>query len=258
VSSCFARIRRAGFAALVCATLSASAAAQSATADPDAPDASTDNAPRGWLAQRGARSDTASQSRPSSNLPRTLLGLLLLAGVAGGAVYLKRRRLTAKVASPAIKLEVLATTRISPKAHAVVASVGGRVMLLGVTDQSVRRLAWISPSRLKRSEEPRAEPAPEPALREHPLRAALEETPVHSPAAQPKPAAVPKTNEKPFRELLTRALGRGADPAPAAADTALVIAEATRDHFERRATPSSDSRFIEGQAAGLSRRRGQA
>jgi flagellar biogenesis protein FliO len=264
VSSRFSRIRRASSAALVCVSLAASASAQSASADPQAPDASTDNTPRSWLAQRGARtsSDAASPTKSSPTLSRTLLGLLLLASVIGGAVYVRRRRLTASVASPAIKLEVLASTRISPKAHAVVASVGGRVMLLGVTDQSVRRLAWISPRRLERRAEPKTDRARETAEPEHPLRAAIDEQPVRTPAAPAKPAAAPKTNEKPFRELLTRALGRSNDPAPAAADSALLIAETTRDHFERRSAPANEARearFVEGQAAGLSaRRRGTA
>lgn len=268
------RIRRAFLAALFCSALSASASAQSANANPDAPDASADNTPRSWLAQRGARasSDSAAQSKPGATLSRTLLGLLLLAGVAGGAFYVRRRRLTASVQTPAIKLEVLASTRISPKAHAVVASVGGRVMLLGVTDQSVRRLAWISPSRLKPRAEPKLDHTSDEAVADLPARSARIEQPVRLPASPPKAAAIAKTSEKPFRELLTRALGRAADPAPAATDTALLIAETTRDHFERR-NPSTvgqsgqgpapahliDPRFVEGQAAGLSaRRRGVA
>lgn len=262
MSSRSTRLRRAGLVVLACSVFAAAASAQSAEPDPQAPDASADTTPRSWLAQRGARAgaDTADQSRSGATLSRTLLGLLLLAGVIGGAVFVRRRRLTVSVQSPAIKLEVLASTRISPKAHAVVASVGGRVMLLGVTDQSVRRLAWISPSRLK----PRAEPKPDRTREELafalPARSPRDEQLIRAHAAPPKMAMPAKTREKPFGELLTRALGRAADPAPAPADSALVIAETTRDHFERRAPSSAaDARFVEGQAAGLSaRRRGVA
>jgi flagellar biogenesis protein FliO len=189
----------------------------------------------------------------------------------------RKRRLQGGIAVLAIKLEVLASTRISPKAHAVVASVGGRVMLLGVTDHSVRRLAWISPARLKRanpeapassaereSEAPSA-PAPTPQRIIERQVAALRTAQKPFQHVEAAPAVAPRAADKePFRELLTRALGRSGRAAPEAGDTALQIAEATQDRFERRserserterrAPASADPRFVEGQAAGLSRR----
>jgi flagellar biogenesis protein FliO len=266
--------------ALATALVAGSAAAQTAPADPDAPDASNAGSTRSWLAQRGSQSNaTRSEAPQSSSLSRVLLGLLLLAAVGGGALLVRRRRLNGGIAAPAIKLEVLASTRISPKAHAVVASVGGRVMLLGVTDHSVRRLAWISPSRLKmratpldaeRPAERESEPPPAPARAprdavERPNLAPFRHAQLAAQKPVPAPAPAPRAQDKePFRELLTRALGRAgrAAPAPEANDSALQIAEATQDHFERRAErrapAAADSRFIEGQAAGLSRRAGVA
>lgn len=263
MKKCFLSIALAG------ALAAGGAAAQTAPADPGAPDASTSGASRGWLMQRGASaSETRTEARSSSSLPRVLLGMLLLAGVGVGALLVRRRRLSGGVAAPAIKLEVLASTRIGPKAHAVVASVGGRVMLLGVTDQSVRRLSWISPRRLKArpateperktTEERPSEPpaAPLRAPRELPARLNLAAINAAAQHLAPAPALVPRTNDKePFRELLTRALGRASKPAPIANDSALLIAEATQDRFERRAA-ATDPRFVEGQAAGLSRRAG--
>src|SRR5882724_7126614 len=74
-----------------------------------------------------------------------MIGLLLGVGAVGGAaLYLKRRgKVEGTRAVAKQRLSVLSSTRIGPKAHAVVISVAGRQMLLGVTDSSVKRLAFI-------------------------------------------------------------------------------------------------------------------
>ena len=74
-----------------------------------------------------------------------MAGLLLVLGALGGAtLYFKRRGKTGiKEPLAQSRLRVLSSTRIGPKAHAVVITVAGRQMLLGVTDSSVKRLAFI-------------------------------------------------------------------------------------------------------------------
>lgn len=115
---------------------------------PDAPDASVDE--RGWLAPSSTGdAPLATSSAPGSSL-FTLLGLLLVAGLGGGALWLQRRK---KAASPAAQIEsrltLLSSTRVGPKAFAVSAEVNGRVLLLGVTDHTVTHLGWLDPPELE-------------------------------------------------------------------------------------------------------------
>jgi flagellar biogenesis protein FliO len=118
---------------------------------PDAPDASVDE--RGWLAPTSAvDSALSTSSTPGSSL-LTLLALLLVAGLGGGALWLQRRK---KAASPAAQVEsrltLLSSTRVGPKAFAVSAEVNGRVLLLGVTDHTVTHLGWLDPPELEATE----------------------------------------------------------------------------------------------------------
>lgn len=69
------------------------------------------------------------------------LGLFVV-GLGGAAVYMKRKR----KASPLLvnsEVQMLSTARVGSKAQVVVIAVGGRKMLLGVTDAGVNRLAWL-------------------------------------------------------------------------------------------------------------------
>lgn len=96
-----------------------------------------------WLASRPAPKPATGKSA----LPGTgrMVGLVLVLGtLAVAALYLKKRNRgeVKRVAAPK-RLSVLSSTRIGPKAHAVVISVNGRQMLLGVTDASVERLAFV-------------------------------------------------------------------------------------------------------------------
>jgi flagellar biogenesis protein FliO len=54
----------------------------------------------------------------------------------------KRQRL-APLSPSESRLTVLSSSRVGPKAYAVTAHVGGRVLLLGVTDHSVTNLGWL-------------------------------------------------------------------------------------------------------------------
>jgi flagellar biogenesis protein FliO len=100
-------------------------------------------APRSWLRQpRDSQSKTEDASS-SNGWSWSGLAVVLLGGLAGGALVLRFRRGGTTPWSPPSAVRVLSTTRLSPKANLVTAEVHGRVLLLGVTDQTVSELGWL-------------------------------------------------------------------------------------------------------------------
>lgn len=102
---------------------------------------------REWLVQRPDSSPWKSSTKTAPELGGTTISaFLLLLAVAGAALWMRRRRQLAN-GGPEIeaqaRLAVLSSTRLGPKSHAVSVTAGGRVMLLGVTEQSVNHLAWL-------------------------------------------------------------------------------------------------------------------
>ena len=202
-------------AALTVAVLPSPAFAQAA----DAPDAS--DAPRAWLSQRGQAPLSNDRAGGSPSGARALLGLVAMAALAGGVMFWRKKRDRAvKTEQAGLMLEVLASTRLGPKAQAVVARVGKKVVLLGVTEHSVQKLAWLDGRKLT---------APAAAL--------------------PEPAAPvePRPQAPGFAQVIRDVLGRTPPARPA--DAAVVLAEETRDVY----VPSAERRpaRIETQAAGL-------
>jgi flagellar biogenesis protein FliO len=114
----------------------------------DAPDASVED--RNWLA-RGSEDESSFVATPSSRgTGFTLLALLLVVGLGGGALWLQRRKRKASpVGTLESRLTLLSSTRVGPKAYAVSAEVNGRLLLLGVTDHSVTHLGWLDPPELE-------------------------------------------------------------------------------------------------------------
>ena len=94
---------------------------------------------RAWLAgqSRGPAGTTESKA--------SLLGLLLLLGAAGGYFYVKRRK-RQLVGIPS-NVQVVGSARVGSKAHAVVTTVGGKVLVLGVTDHNVSLLTILDDAR---------------------------------------------------------------------------------------------------------------
>jgi flagellar biogenesis protein FliO len=135
-----------GFKGRVCAGLLTlcACALSPAQAFADSPDAGADSP--SWLAHRGTGA-VEPEARPSTGpvMVRSLAAIALLAGLGATALFLKKRRggLLAPVVRNDFRINVLGSTRVGPKAHAVVASVAGRVLLLGVTDNAVQKLAWL-------------------------------------------------------------------------------------------------------------------
>ncbi len=189
----------------------------------EAPDAG--DGPRDWLSNRGSLSERSSTHETPAGSGRALFGLLALATLAGAAlVWRHRKEKAAGGGLASVRVEVLGSTRVGPKAHAVVARVGSKLVLLGVTDHSVQRLAWL------KSVAAAPRPVPEPETRRR-----VETPPARAPA---------------FAQVIRDAFGvadRRGEPEP---EPALQLAEETRDVYEGSAARAPAAR-VETQAAGL-------
>jgi len=199
-----------------------------------------------WLATRQQPKVVATGRSSLPSLGR-MLGLLLVVGSLGGAaLYLKRRGPAdgKRVALPK-RLSVLSSTRIGPKAHAVVISVAGRQMLLGVTDSSVKRLAFIDELE-----------DDEPEHEREPTRQAAIQSAVRSAALAVRAAAPEPSRAGSFSDILKTAFGKRAPAQPM--DAASVLAAETQDTVGGKAVVANVSNVrmldVEGQAQGLVRR----
>ncbi|HVU05601.1 MAG TPA: flagellar biosynthetic protein FliO [Polyangiaceae bacterium] len=207
-----------------------------------------------WLAHHG---EIAMPEENSSGAPmvRSLAATAVLAGLGGAALFLKKRRRKPAVLASDFAIDVLGTTRIGPKALAVVAHVGGRTILLGVTDGSVSRLAWLDEQSAgddeeRESDENGALAVPGAKAMTLPRRNPA----VHRTETKMEPAPAAPA----FKDVLARwnrAEPKAKKARAEAESPAVVVAEATRDVFSRkdRVLGTSD-RAIEGQARGLAAR----
>lgn len=201
-----------------------------------------------WLSTREKPKAVATGRSSLPSFGR-MLGLLLVVGSLGGAaLYLKRRGPgEGKRATAPKRLSVVSSTRIGPKAHAVVLSVGGRQMLLGVTDSSVKRLAFID-----ELEEEDTEREPE----RQPERRVAIQTAVRSAALAVRAAAPEPSRAGSFSDMLKTAFGKRAAAQPA--DAASVLASETQDTAFGKPVAANASNVrmldVEGQAQGLVRR----
>jgi flagellar biogenesis protein FliO len=104
-----------------------------------------------WLRQSKQPETAAAGTRSGSAFSPWRVGIMLalVGGLAGFALYAKRRK-DAKVPGqkPKAPVKVINSTRLGPKAMAVVTEVNGRRLLLGVTDHSVNALAWLDQAEL--------------------------------------------------------------------------------------------------------------
>jgi flagellar biogenesis protein FliO len=181
-----------------------------------------------WLRQSPRPAPEKLETKASMSPLRVGAMLLVVAALGGAAFYARRRRQTGRALPRAEeKLKVLGSTRVGPKAFAVVAEVGGKRLLLGVTDQAVNTLAWLEDGA---DEEEREERVSHPA----PVRREADEGPGG------------------FLRVLRSAVGSG-DARKVAVDE---IARSTRDEvtLSRRSKPESNDE-LEGQVKGLARRR---
>ena len=201
-----------------------------------------------WLASRPAPQASVAGK---SSMPSTgrILGMLLVLGSLGGAALYFKRRGKADVKRPTAtqRLSVVTSTRIGPKAHAVVISVAGRQMLLGVTDSSVKRLAFIDDLEDEAEDHGRErEPVRRPAMQNTARAAAIA---VRTIAADP-------AQTRSFGEMLKTAFNKKRDNV---ADTspASILASETQDVVGGKPAAAPVRMLdVEGQAQGLLRRLG--
>lgn len=208
-----------------------------------APVAAVPGKPPSWLAPRSAPKPAATGRSAIPSLGRMIGLLLVLATLGGATLYFKRRggKSVLKRVAPKSRLSVVSSTRIGPKAHAVVISVNGRQMLLGVTDASVKRLAFIDEVE---EEEREREPARRsPAVTRGAAIAVRTVTPEPAKAGS-------------FSDLLKTAFGKR-EPAREQ-DAASILASETQDSVGGKAVTGNPSNVrmldVEGQAQGLIRR----
>jgi flagellar biogenesis protein FliO len=222
----------------------------------EAPDASLKSP--AWLAPKSAAKPAkAVAAGPSVGLGRSVAVLFFVSVLGGTALYLRSKKHKAPKARLA-QLRVVGSTKLGGRAQLVLAEVDGRKILLGVTDNSVRKLGWMD-----------ADPAEEeelvPSARPR-LVAAGVDLAARSPRIEPAPTPAKRS----FRDLLTSAVGNLGNR-PDDDSAALTLAAETQDTFTR-STPRAPERRsaeaprrngnpqmidLEGQAKGLLARLGE-
>jgi flagellar biogenesis protein FliO len=231
-----------------------------ATQAPDASVSGTGTS-RPWLrATRPAAAVLATPAQEHASPWRAFAVLLVLGSLCGGAMVLRKKRMTqAVLPESATRVRVISSARIGPKANAVVAEVGGRVILLGVTDTSVARLAWLDRDLAQNAKKAA------PAERRRERTPLLSREPVETAEADLLPPPERGIGAR-FSEVLDRALG--VKPAPefrGNPGVAALLAAGVDDVVQTRGTPRTTARMgsspavlVEEQVAGLRRTRRQS
>lgn len=224
----------------------------------DAPDGSSKSP--AWLAPKSAaKPPRVVAGAPHMGLGRSLVALLSVSVLGGTALYLRSKKNRAPKARLA-QLRVVGATKLGGRAQLVLAEVNGRQILLGVTDASVRKLAWMDAESVEEDEFVPARPR---------LVAAGVDLGARQPeAAESAPQAM--APKRTFRDLLVSAVGNlGSRQDDDSA--ALTLAAETQDTFTRstprvgeKRSPEAPRRNgnpqmidLEGQAKGLLARLGE-
>lgn len=228
---------------------------------PSEPAARNAGAQRSWLA-RGSDSGLATPPSESSGTSTglTLGAVVIVLGLGAGAVALRFKRQKLAPLSPSeSRLTVLSSSRVGPKAYAVTAHVGGRVLLLGVTDHSVSNLGWLdapepdAPVRERAAAESEPEPESDELPDDYPGSALR--------ASNPPVAFATSSDLKRFQEVLRGAVtSRPQLPmrpsyASNVPDAATLLAAQTTDVFGAGAAPAAPAAAAPAAAAPLSLRR---
>jgi flagellar biogenesis protein FliO len=209
---------------------------------------SPSTASRSWLRTETQR-QTASGAVPSRNGLGKSVAALLLLGIVGYAIWHKTRKARVSTTPTRTHIRVVGGTLVGPKARAVVAEVGGRRILLGVTEQSVRRLAWLDAvDDVERDTESGRETSANATSASHTPVEGIRGANPHTNAPRRK-----ESERSKFSEVLMDAVGF---KARRVSEPALALAESTRDRVNLRATDDFSPNApllidVEGQAAGL-------
>jgi flagellar biogenesis protein FliO len=205
------------------------------------------NAHKAWL-----RTDTHQKSiggaLPSRSGFGKSIAVLLALGVGGYALWRKKRKIRIVATPNKTHIRVISGTLVGPKARAVVAEVGGRLILLGVTEKSVRRLAWLDTAPNSDGDQDQGNTQTRATQ--------LDNAPSASVALSKQLAGAQgplEARRSRFSDVLSDAIGIGRR---AAAEPALVLAESTRDRLTLRASKDTIRNAlpvidVEGQVAGL-------
>jgi flagellar biogenesis protein FliO len=166
-----------------------------------APAAAPPSTERPWLRAAGKPAQPTVKAPAPASSPWRALGVLVVLGGLGGAALVARKRRLSRPGLPesATRVRVLSSARIGPKANAVVAEVGGRVLLLGVTDTNVVRLAWLDRDAVRENPAVAVQPAA-------PRTRTLSTEPVETAEADLEPPPERSITSR-FGEVLDRALG---------------------------------------------------
>jgi flagellar biogenesis protein FliO len=184
---------------------------------------------RSWLRDSGAI--TAAKGKATKGQPSrsygTVLAVLLLAALVSGALYQRWQRRRTVRAARLSQIQVVSASRVGPKAQLVIASVGKRLLLLGVTDSQVTKLEWL----------------------DEPLEAAPEADAEEAPAALTRSAGPPDAPRGHFLGVLLDAMGnKSARAGDESASAAVALAQQTRD-FVSRSTGEGEKARATGRSA---------
>lgn len=239
--------------------------------------ASADDPARPWLAPPGTAAPAPPGAPGQSPIPwRASLMIAVSAALGGAAVWVRSKKSGLSKLSSSRELRVISSVRVGPKGHLVMAGVGDRTLLLGVTEGSVRRIAWLP------AEHPTA---PAQGAAEGALAQATGTLPNAQVVSGSNPTGEhisgrPSLHRGTFADILRKLGARAVDEAPrereAAASPAVVLAELRRDNFEwsnagasagaaslalrgakKEEQPSSPSE-LDQQAAGILKRRARS
>ncbi len=102
----------------------------------------------GWLAPAWALAQESAQPLAGEDfgaaLTKMLLALALVLGLVVGLYWLARRFLPSQVAGPSGGMRVVGRLPLGPRKGLVLVEVAGRVLILGVSEQSLNLLTTLS------------------------------------------------------------------------------------------------------------------
>jgi flagellar biogenesis protein FliO len=196
-----------------------------------------DDPPRQWLAQPPSTAPAPAAAPEPSPVPwRASLMIGISAALGAAAVWVRSRKGGLAKVTSSRELRVISSVRVGPKGHLVLAGIGDRAILLGVTDNSVRRIAWLPAESLAAGTDatrtagaPLAEDASTAMILGSAVGGVKESGP--APARQSASRAS-SAGKGAFADILRKIGGRHVDAAPAS-DTdkspAATLAELRRD-----------------------------
>jgi flagellar biogenesis protein FliO len=194
------------------------------------------------------------------------------AAVGAAAVWVRSRKGGLAKLTSSRELRVISSVRVGPKGHLVLAGIGDRALLLGVTDSAVRRIAWLPADQIVAglNAVDALRPADGAGAAMVSANAPGGGVTESGAASAIHPSSRASARKGPFADILHRLGGRHVDAPPAGAESASAastLAELRRDtvQWSNTAVGAAGSTFaanktedgaeLEQQAAGILKRR---